>query len=282
VGLPRIEQKFGGEWLTVPIRIAAAGDSCEVIYGIAVRFSLSSVTRVMVSTRRGFLKHKDARTIHFLGHAGEVASLKTVRRPAHTQAAATFIRHLIQEWRQSERERIREATRAERERNLESRRAERERLLETKRAEREKDDVRRTSSPAAATKTVTISAMRPNESQGKQGVPLSNAAMEEFERSLGRIRFRARRDEQTVRAPSRRESQSPRGSAPTDSDMLELERARDRIKIVDRRHGEEIGSRDFVLTDAKRKRPRPSVNAEELELEREHNPIKGVDRRRRD
>jgi hypothetical protein len=270
MALPRIEQEFGGEWLTVPIRIVAAGDTCEVTYGKTVRFSLSGVTRVMVSTRRGFLNPKDARTIHFLGHTGEVASLKTVCRPAHTQAAATFIRHLIQEWRQSERESI-----------LESKRVERERLLESNRL-REKAQARGTPSPPPATeRTVAAAAMRPTESKGGRGVPLSKAAMEEFERNLDRIRFSGRRDEETVREVRRSESQRQRGSPLVDRPIVELEHVPDRIKVVDRRHREDRAAGHLRPTDSKRQRPTP-VDPEMLELDRDPNRIRVVDRRRRD
>lgn len=98
MALPRIEQKFGKSWLEVSIDIVAEGNTCEVKHGAKrVSFLLSSVTRVMVSTRTGFLVGKRERTIHFLGHTGEVARLDTLCRPTHTQAAATFIRHLIQD-----------------------------------------------------------------------------------------------------------------------------------------------------------------------------------------
>lgn len=101
--LPRIEQRFGS-WLD-DVRVAAEGDMCEIRSGGQhVHFRLADVTRVMVSVRTGFLVPKHSRIIHLLGGAGEVARLECNCRPAHTQAAATFVRHLIQERKRSGRE----------------------------------------------------------------------------------------------------------------------------------------------------------------------------------
>jgi hypothetical protein len=99
MALPRIEQSFGRY---SHVLIMAEGDDCKIrTGGDEASFQFSEITRVMVSEHSGFFVPDGSRIIHLLGPEGEVARLKVRRHPADAQAAATFIRHLLQEWKRS-------------------------------------------------------------------------------------------------------------------------------------------------------------------------------------
>lgn len=290
MALPRIEQKFGS---FAHLRIIAEGDDCEVIYEGTppfgrvvgrVNFQLSEVTRVMVSTRTGFLAHKHARTIHFLGHTGEVAKLTCSCLSAHTQAAATFVRHLIHEFKESERQRILESRHAERQRFQESKDAERHRLRELKQAEREKTRVREPQTvPPVTSRTAPVAGdHRPTPSQAPRGVPLSKAAMQEFERNLDRIRYPDRHDEKSVRDFRRTESQALRSESATKAEALKFEQNPDRIKVVDKRGRDATAARGVTPGEIRGQPGSPSTEGDILESDRSPDWIKVIDRRRRD
>ncbi len=93
----KINQKFGS-WLN-NVQVVANGDLCSIRSPGSgqVSFRLSEVTRVMVSTRSGLFMGKGNRIIHLLGPTGVVAKITCNGRAADAQAAATFVRHLLQE-----------------------------------------------------------------------------------------------------------------------------------------------------------------------------------------